>query len=384
MARSAELAGIRFGPRHTDRRSPLPVDVLIPAAAEDWDVLGVTIEWVRRHLAHPVGTIWVVTDTAVESARVAEELGCRVVDEDSVLPIVRTDIDYHVGSVDRSGWLFQQLLKLSADTISSREHVLVIDADTVLVRPQTFTSRGRVVLFHSPEYHPPYFDAYRAATGLAPASRVSCTTHHLLLRRGSLLGLKSLMERTRSVPWWQAVLDTCVYQSISGFAESELYGNYELTVGGVVRRWWSNRPDPRSTLADLDMLQRAGTVTRLRTVSFHHYLSGDPNGAPNGAGQPAPRRLSRTGRSSSSRSRTTSCWRRRNANASSTCCRRAATSVPVWVTSCSRPSMRARTRPSSASTASKRRSVAPATSRRAGVLSVERREGRCSTMMRPG
>ena len=46
------------------------------------------------------------------------------------------------------------------------------------------------------------------------------------------------------------------------------------------------------------------------------------------------------------------------------------------VTSCSRPSMRARTRPSSASTVSNRRSVAPATSRRAGVLSADRREGR--------
>ncbi len=271
VARTSELLRIRLGSQHTDRRSELPVDVLIAAAERDWDVLGVAIEGVRRNLAHPVRTIWVVTGTGSRSARVAEELGCRVVDEDSVLPIVRGDIRYQVGSVDRSGWLFQQLLKLSADTISSREHVLVIDADTVLVRPQTFTSRGRVVLFHSSEYHPPYFEAYRAVTGLTPATRVSATTHHLLLRRASLLGLKSLMERTRSVPWWQAVLDTCVYQSSSGFAESELYGNYELTVGGVARRWWSNEPRPRSTLDDLDVLQRADGA-RLRTVSFHHYL----------------------------------------------------------------------------------------------------------------
>ena len=64
-----------------------------------------TIESVRRHLAHPVGTIWVVADPASESARVADALGCRVVDEDSVLPIARTDIDYEVNAVDRSGWL---------------------------------------------------------------------------------------------------------------------------------------------------------------------------------------------------------------------------------------------------------------------------------------
>ncbi len=275
LARSAELLRIRAGSRHTDSRSQLHLDVLIPAAEGDRDVLGVTIQGLRRNLAHPVGTIWVVADPALKSAQVAEALGCRVVDEGSVLPIVRADIDYQVEyqgeSVDRSGWLFAQLLKLSADTISARENVLVIDADTVLVRPQTFTSRGRVVLFHSSEYHPPYFDAYRAVTGLAPASRVSCITHHMVMRRGTLLGLKSLMERTRSVPWWQAVLDTCVYKSISGFADYEVYGNYELTVGGVARRWWSNQPQSRSTLAELDVLERRYGA-RLRTVSFHHYL----------------------------------------------------------------------------------------------------------------
>jgi Family of unknown function (DUF6492) len=271
LARTAELARIRLGSQHTDRRSELPLDVLLPVAERDWDVLGVTIEGVRRNLAHPVRTIWVVTAPESQSARVAEQLGCRVVDEDSVLPVVRTDIRYEVDSVDRSGWLFQQLLKLSADTISAREHVLVLDADTVLVRPQTFTSRGRVVLFHSEEYHPPYFQAYRAVTGLSPASRVSCTTHHVLMRRGTLLGLKSRMERTRSVPWWQAVLDTCVYESSSGFADYEVYGNYELTVGGVARRWWSNLPQPRTMLTDLDALRRR-YGDRQRTVSFHYYL----------------------------------------------------------------------------------------------------------------
>ena len=58
LARSAELLRIRAGSRHTDSRSQLALDVLIPAAEGDWDVLGVTIQGVRRNLAHPVGTIW--------------------------------------------------------------------------------------------------------------------------------------------------------------------------------------------------------------------------------------------------------------------------------------------------------------------------------------
>lgn len=263
---------VRALPQRVDRRSELPLDVLIPAAEVDWDVLNVAIEGVRRNLAHPVGTIWIVTALGSKAAKVADELGCKVVDEQDVLPIRRDDIDYQFGSVDRSGWLFQQLLKLSADTISSSDHVLVLDADTVMIRPQSFTCGNKVVLFHSGEYHPPYFEAYRAVTGRAPSTRVSCTTHHMVMRREPLQGLKSLMERHRSVPWWQAVLDTCIYESVSGFAEYEAYGNYALSSrGGLARRWWRNAIAPRSELTDLDGLSRR-YGDGLRTVSFHYYL----------------------------------------------------------------------------------------------------------------
>lgn len=273
VARQAEMARIRTGFRHTDLRSDLPLDVYIPAAEHDCDVLGVAIEALKRNLAHPVEVIWVVTALGSKAARIAEEHGCRVVDEDTVLPIVRTDIEYRVGSDDRSGWLFQQLLKLHADAVSSQDTVLVLDADTVLVRPQTFTSGGRPVLFHSPEYHEPYFRVYRAVTGLEPATRLSCTTHHMLMRRKGLAALRALMEENRLVPWWRAVLDTCDYDSVSGFSEYELYGNHELTCnrGRLRRRWWSNAALPRSELAGLEVLQRRHGDD-VRAVSFHHYL----------------------------------------------------------------------------------------------------------------
>jgi Family of unknown function (DUF6492) len=272
VARSAELVGVRAVPQRLDARSALPLDVIIPVAEADCDVLGVTIEAVMRNLAHPVGTIWAVTAPGSKAAKVADDLGCEVVDERGVLPITRDDISYQFGSFDRSGWLFQQLLKLSADTISPENHVLILDADTVMIRPQTFTSGGRVVLFHAFEYNPTYFEAYRSVTGLEPATRLSCTTHHMVMRRDLLVGLKELMEKRRSVPWWQAVLDTCVYETMSGFSEYEVYGNFALTFGdGLARRWWRNAVAPKSELADLGALTRR-YGTRLRTVSFHHYL----------------------------------------------------------------------------------------------------------------
>ena len=160
VARLAEMARIRTGSRHTDLRSDLPLDVYIPAAEHDWDVLGLVIEAVKRNLAHPVEVIWVVTALDSKAARVAEELGCRVVDEDTVVPIVRADIEYRVGSARPIGLAVQQLLKLHADSVSSaglgprarRRHGAV-------ARRQTFTSGGKPVLFHSSDNHDPYFRA---------------------------------------------------------------------------------------------------------------------------------------------------------------------------------------------------------------------------------
>jgi Family of unknown function (DUF6492) len=272
LARAVEISYLRLAPERFDRHSGLPLDILIPATDTDADVLPVTIEGARRNLAHPIGKIWVVTTPGSKAARVADDMGCHVVDENHVLPMERKDISYRHNEFDRSGWLFQQLLKLSADLITSHDHVLVLDADTVLVRPQTFTSGRRIVLFHSSEYHEPYFRAYRALVGRAPSSRVSCITHHLLMNRASLRGLRALIEGRWSVAWWEAILNVCEYSSLSGFAESETYGNYELAFGRhVARRWWKNYGLPRTQLADLDLLQgRFGK--QFRTVSFHHYL----------------------------------------------------------------------------------------------------------------
>ena len=86
-----------------------------------------------------------------------------------------------------------------------------------------------------------------------------------------------------------------------------------------------------------------------------------------------PRRLSRTGRSSSRRSRTMSCCTRRYASVSSACWRSASSSLSFRVTSSCRASRRERIRPNSVSTASKRGSVAPATTWRAGSANVARR-----------
>jgi hypothetical protein len=272
-ARTTELVWRRFGPvQGFDRRSDLRLDVVIPVAGTDTAVLPLTIAGLRRNLAHPLGKIMVVTEAGSEAHQVAAELGCDVIDQDTVVPVRRTDLDYRVEPWDRSGWLLAQLLKLSVDTLSTEDHVLVIDADTVLIRPQTFTRRGAVVALVSSEYHLPYFDAYQALLGEPARSRVSFIAHHSVMNRQTLADLKALIERRRERPWWQAILDVCDFSQLSCFADYELYGNYKLSRSrSTVRRWWANCPLPRDRMSSLDELQRR-YGSQYRTVSFHHWI----------------------------------------------------------------------------------------------------------------
>ena len=272
-ARTTELLWRRYGlARGFDRTSPLKLDVLIPVASTDTSVLPLTVEGLRRNLAHPLGKIIVVTQADSDAHRLAAELGCEVIDEETVVPVRRADIDYRVEPWDRSGWLLAQLLKLSAEIVSTEDHVLVIDADTVLIRPQTFTYRGAVVALVSGEYHPPYFEAYRALLDEKPLSRVSFIAHQTVMSRRTLADLKALIERRRSRPWWQAILDVCDFSELSCFADYELYGNYAFSRNpSIIRRWWANCPLPRDRMSSLDDLHRE-FGSRYRTLSFHHYI----------------------------------------------------------------------------------------------------------------
>lgn len=123
------------------------IDVVIPVIEKDLDILPLTLEGLRRQSANRLGDICLVAPPTPAIARFAEAHGLRLTDENDVLGYGVRNIDYRPLGVNRAGWIFQQLLKLSG-RIGRSEHFLVIDADHVLIRPHTFLDKnGRTVLY---------------------------------------------------------------------------------------------------------------------------------------------------------------------------------------------------------------------------------------------
>ena len=188
-----ELTICRALPR--SQRAALPrIDVLIPAIEKDLRTLPHVVESVRLHSRNPVGEVIIVAPRKPSIQSLCRKNGWRFVDENTVLPITKQNIKYRSASWERSGWLFQQFLKLSGDKLCKADFFLVIDADTVLIRPHVFRSRGRTFFYTRDWTQPEYLRTYAKLMGSKHSSPRSLVTHYMLVEKTKLSELKQDIE----------------------------------------------------------------------------------------------------------------------------------------------------------------------------------------------
>lgn len=253
--------------------SSVKLDVLIPAVEKDLETLPCAIDSVRENVKHPIGEIIIVSPESEKIKALCAAKKCRFVNENSVLPITKNDIKCSENKSDYSGWLFQQFLKLSGDTICSQDYYLVLDADTILLRPQIFRHNQKMLFNCSKEYHKPYFLMYESLLGRKPAYPVSFISHYMLFEKDKVRKLKEAIETRNGLKWYAAVIK----KSDGGegkFSEYETYGNFVLDhyPNQVVTNYCFNLSLPREELRKIDKLKR--TMSRkFKSVSFHSYNS---------------------------------------------------------------------------------------------------------------
>ena len=222
--------------------SKVPLDIIIPTINKDLDVLERVIMAAKENIKHPIGQIFIISNENDMLKNIIAKHSCVFVDERSILPVTKESISYFINGIDRSGWLFQQLLKLSGDEISTQEQFLVLDSDTVFVRPKIFIYRGKYIFDHSEEYNIPYYNVYSKIMKMEIRSKLSFVTHYMLFSRKYLQEMKKYMEIKNNQSWIDAILSNTDYNNLSGFSEYETYGNYMLTFhkNKMKREFWHN------------------------------------------------------------------------------------------------------------------------------------------------
>ncbi|WP_438431631.1 DUF6492 family protein [Gorillibacterium sp. sgz500922] len=251
--------------------SSLPaIDVIIPAIEKDLPTLPYVIDSLRKQVLHPIRRIHIVSPASDRIRALCKAKGCRFVPESTLLPFGKKDIRYRSARFERSGWLYQQLLKLAGDRISGSEHYLVIDADTVLLRPHAFMEGGKPVMYSRSWTQPEYRNAYRRLLGKPPAASGSFVAHYMLFSKTRLAELKKAITAHTGLVWHQAILARVNRTKMFGFSEFESYGHFvhARTSGKIVRRSVQNKTlsGYPSRLTAAQWKELSG---RYRSVSFH-------------------------------------------------------------------------------------------------------------------
>ena len=247
------------------------IDVVILVGPRDLEVVHLAVEGVRRNLRDPVRRLTLISPDEIQPhlAALFPELPC-LADEDVLSPATLERIA-SVPLNNAPGWLLQQLVKLAVLDFTQCDNVLVLDADTVLVRPQSFFVKGLPILLCSDEYNQKYFDFIACLLG--PSYRRplhSCIAHQMLFNREVLESLRSALGADQE-DWMERLLEALETRCPGTLSEYELYGQWALRrqPRRYRRVYWRNLPAKRRASSVAALEEEFGNH---RSVSLHYYL----------------------------------------------------------------------------------------------------------------
>ncbi|ASA25255.1 DUF6492 family protein [Paenibacillus donghaensis] len=251
-------------------RHAVTIDVLIPAIEKDLVTLPYVVDALREQVKHPIGRILIVAPRKQRLLDFCRDKHCTFVDENTVLPISKKDIHYRSRTWERSGWLFQQLLKLNGDKLCTADYFLVIDADTVLITPHRFRSNGRTLFYSRSWSQPEYFVTYRKLMGRKASCASSLVTHYMLFERSKLARMKREIEAKHHMPWYSAILRSINRKKQFGFSEFETYGNYHYSTDrGGMKILKARNKGLHLNVGQLSRKRLKGLAAQYRSLSFH-------------------------------------------------------------------------------------------------------------------
>lgn len=212
------------------REDPKTVDVVIPVTEKDFHKLEEVVGSLHFIRGLRIGSVYLVTPVPHTVPPLDVDHNVQVIADDVVLGPLRLPTEIRLGGKDRTGWVFQQLIKLAAPTFTTQSLILWHDADTVFCKPVYLVRRGRAQLFVAREFHKPYQDFIdRLVPGLRP-QHLSFVAHSMLVQRDLLEELLRDICRGRDsrAAWPEALIRALDQQQASAMSEYDLYARYAL------------------------------------------------------------------------------------------------------------------------------------------------------------
>jgi hypothetical protein len=214
-----------------------------------------------------------------------------IADEDLLSAELQQFIDENFPKV-RRGWIKQQVLKILAAKLLGAHGTLLVDADTILLRPQIWLSTEGIQNLHtSIEYHAPYqrhYERFMSSRNYNPniathSPRVSFVTHHQLMQQDILEELfgEDLESFQNGLKSWLEYIDfsdtdspACEWHTYGTFISSNFSNRIQLTQ-------WSNLGMSRNSIfkktgkkiMDVSVDDLMTEFGHANSLSLHHYIN---------------------------------------------------------------------------------------------------------------
>ena len=249
------------------------VDIVIPVIPKDLTILPLCIAGVRENVNHMIGAIYIVAPDDLDIKRYCDANNLIFVDERSVLGYGVEEVDFVTkDGVNRSGWIFQQLLKLSG-RVGTNRYYLVIDSDHILLKPHTFiTNTNKLCFYQSSEWHYPYYKNIKGLIGENAVHLLSYVAHKMIFDKEILLSLHNEIERKNNSFWDKAIIHSLDKNESSPFSEYELFGTY-VSEKEKVSLPWREKALKYDAIESLDVLKKK--YYYCLSVTFPEYLNTD-------------------------------------------------------------------------------------------------------------
>lgn len=255
--------------------SDVTIDIFMPTLEKDSTMLGNAIDYARKNIKHPISNIYIVGPSNSDKLKkIAKEKSCIFVDEKNILNIDKKEINYFYNGFNKSGWIYKMLLNLNADKICKQNNILVLDSDTLFIRPQTFIYKDKVLFNMSDEYHPPYYRANKRIFGIKHNTSRSFITHYMLFDSRVLKKYRNYLESKWHKKWYRAIIDNLDKSTAMAFADYESYADFFIVNNPrkYELNYWSNLSYEIDSLNKLDkVIEYALSRGIYNSVSLHNF-----------------------------------------------------------------------------------------------------------------
>lgn len=219
-------------------KSKVFIDIIIPVLEKDLKTLPLCIEGIKNNCVNPVKNIYLISPNNCLIECYAKKNNFKYIIENTVLGYTSKDINFILSNgVNRSGWIFQQLLKLSGK-IGTERFFVVIDADHILLKPHLFiTNSLKTIFYQSEEFHLQYYRTIQTLFGHFQYSKLSYVAHKMAFDKQELKSLHEYIEKQNGKSWDQAIIHCLNNNDQSPFSEFETYGYFYPPKNKILLPW---------------------------------------------------------------------------------------------------------------------------------------------------